>query len=37
MINMYIDGPKLRMSRSFPKFEAQKIEPDQFRGVLGAT
>ena len=36
-IYIYIDGLKLRMSRSFPFFFTQKIEPDPFRGVLGAT
>jgi hypothetical protein len=36
-IYIYSDGLKLRMSRFFPKNFTQKIEPDPFRGVLGAT
>ena len=35
--DIYIDGLKLRMSRFFPIVFTQKIEPDPFRGVLGAT
>ena len=36
-IYIYIDGLKLRMSRFFPNCFTQEIEPDPFRGVLGAT